>query len=294
MSLFVETVLNGIIIGAIYALMALGFVIPYKTMRVANFALGELVLYGAIFSALGYSVLGLFLPLAVLFGAGAMALWLAAFNRLVFARIVRSQTITLLMVTLGYGIFMHGFLTLFPRRIPFSVPLPLPHETLIVWDMYISPNEVLIGIVALLASAAVGALFRWTRFGLALRALAEDPETAAAMGIRADRYCALAWTVTGCIAVVSGVLWTDLRGPGFTFTHVGLKVLPIVIVGGLDSIAGTFLGGMLIGILDNLAATYLDVWLGLSISQIVSFLLLVAFMLLRPQGLLGSKAIERV
>ncbi len=294
MALFVETVINGVVIGAIYALMALGFVIPYMTMRVANFALGELVLYGGVFAALGHGTLGLVLPLALLFAVAAMAVWLAAFNRFVFARVANSGTITLLMVTLGFGVFMQGLLPLVPWRAAHPLPLPLPRETLILWDMYIAPDEVLVGIVALGASAAVGALMRWTRFGLALRALAEDSVTAMAMGIPTKRYSALAWTLTGSIAVVAGVLWSDLRGPGFSFTLVGLKVLPIVIIGGLDSMAGAFLGGILIGVVDNLAATYLDSWLGTSISQIVSFLILVTVMLIRPQGLFGSKIIGRV
>jgi branched-chain amino acid transport system permease protein len=294
MAYLVETVINGAIYGAIYALMALGFVVTFKTMRVANFALGEFILFGAGFAAFGYQVLGLNVPTALLGGFVAMALFTTAFNRLVFARVGQSQTITLLMLTIGLGAFMQALGALLFRGYPFVVPLPLARQTVNWGGVLLSLDELTVGGLAVVAIAGVGALFLWSRAGLAMRALAEDPGAAMAMGMDPRRYFTLAWALAGAIAVVDGVLWAALRGGGFGFAVVGLKVFPIVIIGGLDSMTGTILGGLLVGVLDSLAATYLDPLLGDSVSQIISFVVLIAVLMVRPQGLFGSARIERV
>jgi branched-chain amino acid transport system permease protein len=145
-----------------------------------------------------------------------------------------------------------------------------------------------------MAAAVAGAFFARTRLGLALRALAEQPAVAHAMGIDARRYFELAWVLAGIIAVVGGVLWSALRGPGFGLAVVSLKVFPIVIIGGLDSLAGAFAGGLAVGVLESLAATYLDVWVGGGFSTIASFLLLIPVLVLRPQGMFGTEQVERV
>jgi branched-chain amino acid transport system permease protein len=294
MAYAIETVIDGSIYGAVYALMALGFVVTFKTMRVANFALGEFILFGAGFAALGYHALGLGVAGALLFGVAGMALFAVAFNRLVFARVGQAQTMTLVMLTLGLGAFMRALGALLFRGYPLSVPLPLPRQTLTLGGVLLSLDELAVGVLAVAAIAGVGALFLWSRAGLALRALAEDPASAAAMGIDARRYFVLAWALAGGIAVLDGVLWSALRGGMFGFAVVGLKVFPIVIIGGLDSMIGTLLGGLLVGVLDSLTAAYVDPLLGDSVSQVVSFALLIAVLMARPQGLFGSEPVERV
>jgi branched-chain amino acid transport system permease protein len=294
MAYLLETVVNGSVYGAVYALMALGFVVTFKTMRVANFALGEFVLFGAGFAGFGYHVLGLNAPGALLCGLAAMAGFTTAFNRLVFSRVGQAPTLTLLMLTLGLGAFMQALGALLFRGSAFVVPLPFAGRTVTLSGVLLSLDELLVGAFAVAAIAAVGAGMRWSRIGMALRALAEDPGAAMAMGIDARRYFSLAWGLAGAIAVVDGVLWAAVRGPGFGFAVVGLKVFPVVIIGGLDSMTGAILGGLLVGVLDGLTAAYLDPLLGDSISQVISFAVLIAVLVVRPQGLFGSAVIERV
>lgn len=294
MAYVIETVIDGAIYGAVYGLMALGFVVTFKTMRVVNFALGEFVLFGAGFAALGYQVLGLGLAGSLLCGVAGMALFALVFNRVVFSRVATAPTLTLLMLTLGLGAFMQALGALLFGGFAIAVPLPLAGQTVTVGGVLLSLDELLVGAVAVAASAAVGAFFLWSRTGLALRALAEDAGAAMAMGIDARRFFTFAWALVGAIAVVDGVLWAALRGGMFGFGVVGLKVFPIVIIGGLDSLAGTLLGGLLVGVLESLSAAYLDPLLGASVSQIAAFLVLIPVLMVRPQGLFGSARIERV
>ncbi len=294
MGYLLVTIVNGMVVGAVYALMALGFVVTYKTLRVVNFALGEFIVFGAGLTALAYYRLGLNLLGAVLGAIVGMAVLAAAVNRLVFARIALARPITLIMLTLGLDAFMRGLAGPLFGGVFTIVPLPLPGGTVSIGDLPLALNDIAVGVLALGAAAGVGVLFAWTRFGLAMRALADDPQTARGMGIDARRYFMFAWCLAGAIAVVDGVLWSSIRGPGFGFSIVSLKVFPIVIIGGLDSMAGAVLGGMLVGVLESLAATYLDAWVGGGFSSIASFVMLMLILMVRPQGLFGAPIIERV
>lgn len=288
------SILNGVVVGAIYALMALGFVVTYKTLRVVNFALGDFIVFGSGLTALAYGAAGVSLWGALGCGMAGMALFAAAFNRLVAARVAHARPIALLAVTIGVGAFLRGLAGLLFRGVSLHLPVPLPAGTVSLDDVPFAWADVAVGALALVGACGVGALFAWTRFGLALRTLAEDPQTAQGMGIDVRRYGTIAWALAGAIAVVDGVLWSALKGPGFGLAIVSLKVFPIVIIGGLDSLGGAVVGGMLVGVVESLAATYLDRWAGGGFSTSASFLLLIAMLMVRPQGLFGSAIIERV
>ncbi len=290
----IEVMINGMVVGALYALIALGFVVVYKASRVINFALGELAMVGANVVAAGVHLLHLGVALALALGFAGTILLALAFNRLVLRFVLGHPVFALIMVTIGLGAFLRAAVAVLFRGFPKGIPLPIPREPLVLHTVLLSPDELVAGAVALLCIAGVGAFFTFSRTGVALRALADDPQAAALMGIDARRAFAVTWAMAGGIAAVGGTLWSFITGGGFGLAVVGLKVFPIVIIGGLDSIAGVIVGGMAVGLLENLAAHFVDPVVGGGFSNIAAFIVLIAVLMVRPHGLLGRERIERV
>jgi len=291
---FVSLVVDGALAGAVYALIALAFVVVYKASRIINFSLGEWVMLGSRLVATGLHAMGLGLAAALGGAAAAMAALAIAWNRLVLQRLVGQPLISLVMVTLGLGALMRGGSTLAFRGIPAGIPLPLPAEPLVVGGIAIPPEKLAAAVVATLSIAIVTWFFLGSRTGLALRAIADDPQAAQAMGIDVERHFSITWILTGAISVLAGAVWTSAAGGGFGLVLVGLKVFPIVIIGGLDSIAGTIAGAAVVGVLESLAAGYLDPLLGGGSGTMVSYLLLIGMLFIRPYGLFGRPQAERV
>jgi branched-chain amino acid transport system permease protein len=172
--------------------------------------------------------------------------------------------------------------------------LPLPSEPLVLAGVLVPLDKLIAAAVAVVVVAAVTAYFRWSRTGLALRAIADDQQVALAMGIDVQRHFAITWSVVGLLAVLGGILWTAVAGGGLGLALVGLRVFPIVILGGLDSVAGTIVAALLLGVLEGLAASYLDPVVGGGFSTIASYLVLVAVLFVRPYGLFGRRDVARV
>jgi branched-chain amino acid transport system permease protein len=294
LSFFFAVLIEGVMAGAIYALIALAFVLVYKCSRMVNFAVGEWVMAGALMAGLGYSALDLGLLGAIFFAALAMAGFGLVFNMAIVRRLAAGPVISLIMVTLGLGALMRGLSTLLFRGVPAGVPLPLPTEPLLVGGVPLVPEKLVAAAAALTAVAAVTWLYGHTRTGLALRAIADDRQAAAAIGINVDRHFGLVWAVTGVVSVGAGVLWVLVAGGGFGVALVGLKVFPIVVIGGLDSIPGTIVAAMVIGMVESLGSAYLDPLLGGGSGMVASYLLLFAVLTARPNGLFGRPPAERV
>lgn len=294
LSFLLAVLIEGVMAGAIYALTALAFVLVYKCSRMVNFAVGEWVMAGALAAGLGYSALGLGAAGAILFAALAMAGFGLAFNAVVVRRLAAGPVISLIMVTLGLGALMRGVSALVFAGVPAGVPLPLPAEPLLIGGVPLVPEKLVAAAAALAAVAAVTWLYGHTRFGLALRAIADDRQAAAAMGINVDRHFGLVWAVTGIVSVAAGILWVLVTGGGFGVALVGLKVFPIVVIGGLDSIPGTIVAAILIGMVESLGSGYLDPLFGGGFGTVASYLLLFAMLLARPNGLFGRPPAERV
>jgi branched-chain amino acid transport system permease protein len=294
MTFLVALAVDGALAGAIYALIAVGFVVVYKASRVLNFALGEWLMLGALLAAAGVYRLALGRPAALLAAAVGMVGFAALFNRLVLRRMVGRPVVSLIMVTLGLGALMRGGAALVFRGIPGGVPLPLPQRVLEVGGLFVSVDKLVAGVVAALAVAAVTAAFRWTRTGLALRAIADDDRAALAAGIDVQRHLALTWAVLGVLSVVAGTLWTSVASGGVGLVIVGLKVFPVVVIGGLDSIPATILAALLLGVLEALVAGYVDPIVGAGFSTVFPFALVILVLLTRPYGLLGSADVRRV
>ena len=245
-------------------------------------------------AATGFYALALGLPGAIGFaGAGMIAVALL-FNRLVLHRLVGRPLITLIMVTLGLGAFMRGAAPLVFGGVPSAIPSPITRDAISVYGVLISAEKLTAAAIATVCIVATNWFFDRSRTGLALRAIADDQQAAMATGIDVDCHFSITWGMVGVLSVFAGVLWTFVSGGGFGVVLVGLKVFPIVIIGGLDSIPGTIVGAMAVGLIESLATGYLDPHVGGGFGSIVSYLLLVAMLFVRPYGLYGHPRADRV
>lgn len=294
MLFFVSLLVDGILAGPLYALIALAFVVVYKTSRMVNFALGEWAMLGSRLVATGLHALGLGLAGAIGLACAATAAGALVFNRLVLRPLVGQPMISVIMVTLGLGMLMRGATALVLGGVPSAIPPPFPSDPFIAGGVALSPEKLATAVTATACVAAVSWFFRRSRTGLALRAIADDQQIAMAMGIDIHRHLAIAWAMMAAISVLAGTLWVFVAGSGFGVVLVGLKVFPIVIVGGLDSIPGTIVAALAIGVLESLAAGYLDPLVGGGFSSVASYLALIAMLFVRPYGMFGRPAVERI
>ena len=293
MSFFVPLVVDGALAGMVYALIALAFVLVYKASRMINFALGEWVMLGARLVATSVHVLGLSLGGGVGLGIAGMVVLAVTFNRAVVRPLVARPLISLLMVTIGLGILLRGAAAVVFSGVPSGIPLPL-WDSPTIFGISVAPEKLLAAAVAVVCMTAVTWFFRTTRTGLALRAMADDQQTALAVGIDVHRHLGFAWAMAGGLAAVAGTLWSVASGGGFGLVLLGLRVFPIVVVGGLDSIPGTIISAVGMGVLESLTVGYLDPILGAGFSTVVSYVVLLAVLLVRPYGLFGRPAVERI
>src|SRR5262245_38332601 len=236
---FVSLLVDGALAGAIYALIALAFVVVYKASRMINFALGEWVMLASLLVAAGLQTLRLGLPAALGVAGIGMAMLAVAVSRLILSRLVGQPLISVIMITLGLGALMRGAMAVAFRGVRPAISLPIPTEPLAVHGVLISRGKLVAALIAALTIGAVAWFFRRSRTGLALQAIADDQQAAMGVGIDLHRHFALTWAITGALCVLGGTLWTFVSGGGLGIVLVGLKVFPIVIIGGLDSIPGT-------------------------------------------------------
>jgi branched-chain amino acid transport system permease protein len=293
---FLSLLLNGVSLGAIYALIALGFVIIFKASEVVSFTQGSLLLLGAYTIARLSHPLGFWL--AALAGIAVTALAALIVERLIINRLRGAPVISLAIVTIGVDIIL---LTELIRRIGsdiLNVPHPWGGKSFRLGDVGISQNRLIAIIVAGVLIAVFFAAFKYSSWGVAMRASAEDGETAALMGIRLGRVSALAWIVAGALAAVAATFLVGAPTPGVSpaVYGVALRAFPAAILGGLDSTGGALVGGMLIGVTESLASGYQDqlLFLGRGFGDVVPYVVMLIVLLLRPSGLFGTKELTRV
>jgi len=258
-----------------------------------NFAVGEWIMLGALFAGAGY-YLGLGVAGAMLLAATGMAAFGVAFNGIVVSRLTGHPVISLIMVTIGLGAVMRGGAALVFAGVPGGLPLPISPEPLLLNGFPVSTEKLLAALIAALGVALLAAFYRYSRTGVALRAIADDANAAAGAGINVHRQFAIVWAITGVTSAVAGILWSFVNGGGFGVTLVGLKIFPIVIIGGLDSVPGTIVAAMLIGVFESLGGGYLDPRFGAGFGTISSYVLLLAMLIVRPYGLFGQMPARRV
>lgn len=293
MHFFLSLLVEGALAGAVYALIALAFVVVYKASRVINFALGEWLMLGSLLVGMSVHALGVGILSAVSLACVAMFAVAIAFNRLILRRLIGQPLISILMVTLGVGVLFRGFAHVAFSGIPSGISLPIP-DPLVIADLRIPAEKLIAALIATGFVILVAWFHHRSRTGVALRAIADDQQAAMAAGIDVHRHLVIVWCLAGAVCVVAGTLWTYVSGGGFGTALVGLKIFPIVIIGGLDSIPGTIIAAILVGVLESLATGYLDPILGGGCGLLASYLALIAMLFARPFGLFGRAQVERV
>lgn len=291
---FLNYAVNGILLGELYALLALGFVVIYRASKVFNFAQGELMLVGAF--TVWTLTLGAGLPTVVAIPLAFVCSIAYGFviERLFFSRLIGESVFSMVMVTIGLVILIRGLILVIWGSTERQFPALLPVAPIIAGD-FIFPTSLVIGAFTT-AALAVGLwwFFNRSRFGLTLTAVAEDPQTAIAMGISVTRATTLAWMLGAAISTVGAIVYLNGRALSLVSAEIGLAALPVALFAGLESILGLLLAGAIMGILQTLVAAYVDPLIGGAASSIVPYVFMLLMLFIRPTGLFGWRSIERV
>jgi branched-chain amino acid transport system permease protein len=285
---------NGVLIGLMYSLIALGFVLVYKATDAINFAQGEFVMIAGFVAAVAMGLYGAPLVLAVAVGLAAMIAFGFGLERAVLRPLIGRPIIAIVMATIGLAAVLRGFGPLVWGAETRPLPLPISDEPFVWGPLFIPPIQFLGALVSLMFLAAFGWFFLRSRKGIAMRAVADSQQVAMAMGINVERYFGLAWAMTGVVSALGGVIWGNLLGVDVHLSLVGLKVFPVVILGGLDSIPGAIVGGLIVGIVENVAAGYIDPYVGGGTKDFAPYVLMIVALMIRPYGIFGKAIIERV
>jgi branched-chain amino acid transport system permease protein len=309
MAFFLEALLGGLMAGMLYSLVALGFVLIYKASGVFNFAQGAMVLFAALamarFAEWVPGWLGIedkFLGNLVAFILAAVIMFVMAWliERLVLRHLVNQEGVTLLMATLGITYFLDGLgQTIFGSDI-YKIDVGMPKDPVFLLES-VFPGGVLVNLedvyaacIAALMVVVLSLFFQKTGTGRALRAVADDHQAAQSVGIPLNRIWIIVWFVAGLTALVAGIIWGSKMGVQFSLTTVALRALPVIILGGLTSVPGAIIGGLIIGVGEKLSEIYLGPYVGGGIEIWFAYVLALVFLLFRPQGLFGEKIIDRV
>ena len=297
MNFFLEVVAGGLLAGVMYALVALGFVLIYKASGVFNFAQGSMVFFAALtFVSLTERDWNFWLALAVTLAV--MIVLGMLIERIVLRPLINQAPITLLMATIGLTFVLEGLSQLAfgsqPHGLELGIP-DVPIEWLSErWNISISQFDLFAAFVAGLLVVVLAVLFQKTRIGRALRAVADDHQAALAVGIPLQHIWTIVWAVAGCVALVAGMMWGVRNGVQYALTFTALKALPVLILGGFESIAGAIVGGLIIGASEKLAEVYIGPMVGGGIESWFAYVVALLFLLVRPEGLFGEKHIDRV
>ena len=291
MNTFLNLTVYGLSDGAILALAALGFVLIYKATSVINFAQGEFLLIGAYTLYAAFVVFRLPMVAAVVIGVVFAIILGVAIERLVLRPLVGESAISVIMVTIGLAAFLRAVVQMIFGTRPVAQPALLPRTPVeLLPGTSVPLNRLLVILIAAVVLVAFTLFFRRSRHGIAMRAVADDQQAALTMGISVRRVFAMAWALAALSALVGGILLGDVTEVSGRLANFGLFVFPVVILGGLDSVPGTIVGGLTIGLTIQYVSGYSDPGL----AQIAPYLVLIAILLVRPYGLFGETRIERV
>ncbi|HET6369243.1 MAG TPA: branched-chain amino acid ABC transporter permease [Pseudomonadales bacterium] len=285
---------NGVMIGLMYSLVALGFVLVYKATDAVNFAQGEFVMIAALAVALSMLAGGAPLWVAILVGIGGMIAFGFALERVVLRKLIGRPVIAVVMATIGLASILRGVGPTFFGAGTKNLPLPISDEPFILGPLFIPPIQVLGAAVSVLFIGSFGWFFLKSRKGIAMRAVADNQQVAMAMGINVQRYFGLAWAMTGIVSALGGIIWGNMLGVDVNLSLVGFKVFPVVILGGLDSIPGAIIGGLIVGLVENVAAGYVDPYVGGGTKDFAPYVLMILALMIRPYGIFGKRIIERI
>ena len=304
-----ETIISGLMSGMLYSLVALGFVLIYKASGVFNFAQGAMVLFAALtmarfsewipgWTGLQSKLLTNLMAFAIALVVMIVVAWLI--EKLVLGKLVNQEGVALLMATLGISYFLDGLgQTIFGSSI-YKIDVGMPKEPMFLLEnifqggLLVNQEDLVAALIATLLVAALAAFFQFTKTGRALRAVADDHQAAQSIGIPLNRIWVIVWSVAGFVALVAGVIWGSKLGVQFSLSVLALKALPLVILGGLTSVPGAIVGGLILGVGEKLAEVFIGPYVGGGIEIWFAYVLALGFLLFRPQGLFGEKIIDRV
>ncbi len=309
MAFFLEALLGGLMAGMLYSLVALGFVLIFKASGVFNFAQGAMVLFAALAMARFSEWIPGWTGVESKFVANLLAFVLAGalmyilawvIERLVLRHLVNQEGVTLLMATLGITYFIDGLgQTIFGSDI-YQINVGMPKEPVFLFEgmfqggVLVNLEDVYAAVIAAILVAVLSLFFQKTSTGRALRAVADDHQAAQSIGIPLNRIWVIVWFVAGLTALVAGIIWGSKLGVQFSLTTVALRALPVIILGGLTSVPGAIIGGLIIGVGEKLSEVYIGPMVGGGIEIWFAYVLALVFLLFRPQGLFGEKIIDRV
>jgi len=285
---------NGVMIGLMYALIALGFVLIYKATDAINFAQGEFVMFAGFLAAGAADIAGAPFWVSALLAIAGMVVLGFGLERVVLRPLIGRPVIAVVMATIGLANVLRGSATMVFGAGNRSIEMPIGDEPIMLGPVMLSPVQLVGAGVSIVFLAVFTWFFLKSRVGIAMRAVADSQQVAMAMGIDVRRYFALAWAMAGIVSALGGVVWGAMLSVDNQLALVGLKVFPVVILGGLDSVLGAVVGGLIVGVTENLAAGYFDPIVGGGTKDFVPYVLMIAALMIRPEGIFGRRRIERV
>jgi branched-chain amino acid transport system permease protein len=289
----VEVLIGGVAAGLMYSLVALGFVLIYKASGVFNFAQGVMVLFAAL-TLVGLLERGAPVLVALALTMAVMVLLAFAIERVVLRPLVNQPYIILFMATIGLNFFLEGFGEMLWGANVKRLDVGIPDRSFVVKGVQVNQLELTAAVTAAILVTVLAVFFQRTRIGRALRAVADDHEAALSIGIPLKTIWVVVWSVAGIVAIVAGIMWGAKSGVQFSLSLIALKALPVLILGGFESVPGAIVGGLIIGIGEKLGEIYWGPLVGGAIENWFAYVLALAFLLIRPHGLFGEKIIERV
>jgi branched-chain amino acid transport system permease protein len=293
---FLQLVISGLVIGSIYSAVALGFVIIYKATRVVNFAQGELLMVGAYVCYAFLVQMHVPFGVALLLTIGFSMVLAMIIERLILRPMIGEPIISIIMVTIGLSLVLRSAVSVvWGTDILVYEPKLFPQETIALAGVPVSLEFVWCFVLSIFLLAVFSVFFKYSKAGVAMRATAFNQQVAQSMGISVKYIFAMSWVISAVVSGIGGVLIGNINGINNTLYHFGLKVFPATILGGLDSILGAALGGMIIGVLENLSDGLCNTYFGLSgVKEVAPYIILVVILMIKPYGLFGTKEIERV
>jgi branched-chain amino acid transport system permease protein len=289
----IEVILGGIAAGLMYSLVALGFVLIFKASGVFNFAQGVMVLFAAL-TLVGLMERGVPVVLALVLTGAVMVLLAFGIERMVLRPLINQAHIILFMATIGLNFFLEGFGEMVWGANVKKLDIGIPDRSFMMAGIQVNQLEMSAAATAGVLVAILAVFFQKTRVGRALRAVADDHEAALSLGISLKTIWVIVWSVAGLVAIVAGVMWGAKSGVQFSLSLIALKALPVLILGGFESVPGAIVGGLIIGVGEKIGEVYWGPLVGGAIENWFAYMLALVFLLFRPQGLFGEKIIERV
>jgi branched-chain amino acid transport system permease protein len=290
---FAEVVISGLLTGVMYSLVALGFVLIFKASGVFNFAQGIMVLFAAL-TLVGLMEKGAPVWLAIILTLGVMVVLAFLIERIMLRNLVNQEGIILFMATIGLTFFLEGLGEWMWGSNVKALDVGIPNESFEVGGILLNEFDLFAAGSGAILVAGLAAFFHYTRIGRALRAVADDHQAALSVGIPLKTIWVIVWSVAGMVGLVAGIMWGAKSGVQFSLSLIALKALPVLILGGFTSVPGAIVGGLIIGVGEKIAEIYWGPLVGGAIEGWFAYVLALAFLVFRPQGLFGEKIIERV